>query len=202
MAKRVFDMIFSSLLLVVLSPLLAIIALLIKVDSPGPVLFVQDRIGKDFEPFKVYKFRTMVNRSSKRGLLVTLRHDPRITGLGHFLRHYKLDELPQLVNVLKGDMSMVGPRPEIPKTVEKYTEKERTLLSVKPGLTSPASIKFIQEEKLLPSSSRQLYRTYYGSVIPQKLECDLKYLRERSFLYDIWIIIETIIAIAKIPFSK
>lgn len=201
MGQRAFDFLFSLFFLILLSPVLVLISILIKLDSPGPALFIQDRVGKDFKLFKVYKFRTMRKGSNKRGLLITLNHDPRITRFGGFLRRYKLDELPQLMNVLKGEMSVVGPRPEIPKTVDRYTEKEKALLSIKPGLTSPASIKFIQEEKLLPRSSRQLYKTYYGSVIPQKLECDLKYLKERSFMADARIILETVIAIAKTPFS-
>ena len=136
--KRLFDVVAAAIGLVILSPLMALVALLIKVDSPGPVFFRQHRVGKDFRPFQIYKFRTMVQKAPLRGGLITAGVDPRVTRVGNFLRQTKIDELPQLINVLKGDMSLVGPRPEVPQYVEMFRKDYEQILSVRPGITDLA----------------------------------------------------------------
>jgi lipopolysaccharide/colanic/teichoic acid biosynthesis glycosyltransferase len=180
--KRCIDVVLSLLLLVVLSPILLAAALLIKVDSRGSVLFRQVRIGKDFRPFSILKFRTM--RSQLEGCAITARGDRRVTRVGRWLRASKIDELPQLVNVLRGDMSIVGPRPEIPEFVDLFRDRYQRILQVRPGITDPASIAFRNEEEILSSSSDPL-RTYREEILPAKLELSEKYLRERTLRADI-----------------
>lgn len=149
MGKRLFDILSSGIGLILLSPLFLIIAVWIKLDSKGSIFYLQERIGKGGIPFRIYKFRTMVTDADKKGLLTVGNRDPRVTCIGYYLRRYKLDELPQLINVFKGDMSIVGPRPEVPKYVRLYSASQREVLSVKPGITDLASIKFRNENEIL-----------------------------------------------------
>ena len=194
-AKRIFDLVFVIPGLLILSPVFLVIALLIKRDSDGPVLFKQERAGLHGKPFKVLKFRTMVVDAEKKGAKVTTGGDPRITPSGHWLRKYKLDELPQLINVLKGEMSLVGPRPEVPEYVEFYTDKQKqTVLSVPPGITDIASIEFRNENELL-AGSKDPVKDYKEKVLPIKLSYYEQYVKERSLWLDFKLILKTIVAI-------
>jgi len=176
---RFFDLLFSILALILLSPVLICIAIIIFLDSKGTVLFIQPRVGKDNKDFDLIKFRTMYNDSERSGSLTIGICDHRITGVGHFLRKYKLDELPQLVNVIKGDMSLVGPRPEVRKYVDLYTGDQKSVLSVRPGLTDHASLEYINENELL-GTSPDPEKTYIEEIMPAKLELNKKYLQDRS----------------------
>ncbi len=176
---RFFDILFSSLGVVVLSPLFLVLAVWIKLDSKGPVFYKQSRVGKNDEDFRLYKFRTMVVNADKKGLITVGGRDLRVTRAGYFLRKYKLDELPQLVNVLRGNMSLVGPRPEVRKYVEMYTPEQRKVLSVKPGLTDYASIHYIDENRVLAKSDDP-ERTYIDIIIPEKIRYNMKYIENRS----------------------
>lgn len=188
--KRPFDLLASAIGLLLLSPLLLGIAAWIKRDSPGPVFFRQERVGLHGEPFRIYKFRSM--RVDNSGLQITVGADHRITRSGHFIRAYKLDELPQLVNVFRGDMSLVGPRPEVPRYVAEYPPAIRDLvLSVRPGITDLASVRYRSESTLLAQSSDP-EQTYLQEVLPAKLALCEQYVRERSFLLDLKIIAMTI----------
>jgi len=193
--KRLFDLFFVIPGLLILSPVFLLIALLIKRDDNGPILFKQVRVGQHGKLFKVLKYRTMVVDTEKKGAKVTTGGDPRITQAGHWLRKYKLDELPQLFNVLKGDMSLVGPRPEVPEYVKFYTkEQKQTVLSVPPGITDLASIEFRNENDLL-AGSKDPVKDYREKVLPIKLKYYEQYVKERSLWLDFKIIIKTIIAI-------
>lgn len=195
LSKRLFDLFFVIPGLVVLSPVLAIIAVIIKLKDGGNVLFKQVRVGKNGEHFKVFKFRTMVLDAEKMGNKVTTGDDPRITSIGKILRKYKLDELPQLFNVLKGDMSLVGPRPEVPEYVEFYPEDVRNIvLSVPPGMTDKASIEFVNENDLL-SGSEDPVGDYKNKVLPIKLKYYVDYVKERSLWLDFSLVIKTVVAI-------
>lgn len=176
---RFFDILFSSLGVVVLSPLFLVLAVWIKLDSKGPVFYKQSRVGKNDVDFRLYKFRTMVVNADKKGLITVGGRDPRVTRAGYFLRKYKLDELPQLVNVLRGNMSLVGPRPEVRKYVEMYTSEQRKVLSVKPGLTDYASIHYIDENEVLAKSDDP-EKTYVEVIIPEKIRYNIKYIENRS----------------------
>ena len=176
---RFFDILFSSLGVVVLSPLFLVLAVWIKLDSKRPVFYKQSRVGKNDEDFRLYKFRTMVVNADKKGLITVGGRDPRVTRAGCFLRKYKLDELPQLVNVLRGNMSLVGPRPEVRKYVEMYTPEQRKVLSVKPGLTDYASIHYIDENEVLAKSDDP-EKTYVEVIIPEKIRYNMKYIENRS----------------------
>ena len=176
---RFFDILFSSLGVVVLSPLFLVLAVWIKIDSRGPVFYKQSRVGKNDEDFRLYKFRTMFMNADKNGLITVGDRDPRVTRAGYFFRKYKLDELPQLVNVLLGNMSLVGPRPEVRKYVEMYTSDQRKVLSVKPGLTDYASIHYIDENKVLAKSDAP-ERTYIDVIIPEKIRYNMKYIEHQS----------------------
>ena len=188
--KRPFDILASAAGLLVLSPILLAIAFWIKRDSPGPVFFRQERVGLHGVPFRIYKFRSM--RQDHSGLQITVGVDPRITRSGHFIRAYKLDELPQLINVLIGDMSLVGPRPEVPRYVAEYPPETRAqVLSVRPGITDLASVKYRSESELLAQSSNP-EQTYLHEVLPAKLALCEEYIRERSFMLDLKIIAMTI----------
>jgi len=194
-AKRLFDVSLSLVGLILLSPLFVIVMLLIKIDSTGTVLFLQTRVGRYGKKFRILKFRTMVDKPSK--LKVTTGDDSRVTKVGKWLRKYKVDELPQLINVLKGDMSLVGPRPEVPEFVEYYPEKTRELiLSVLPGITDDAAIKFSDENKLL-SCSDDPKRTYIENILPKKLKMYEEYVRTQSFFRDVWLIFLTVKKILK-----
>ena len=196
MSKRLFDVVAAALGLVVLSPLLIAIAAWVKLDSPGPVFYRQQRVGRGGVLFTIYKFRTMVARPADAREL-TVGRDPRITGAGHFLRHYKLDELPQLLNVVQGTMSLVGPRPEVPRYVACYPEDVRALvLSVAPGITDWASILYREESAILGRASDP-ERAYVDTILPAKLDYYTRYVRERSFWLDLRIIWRTISAIAR-----
>lgn len=186
---RLLDCLFAIVLLLLLSPVLLVVALFIRLSSPGPVFFRQQRIGKDGKPFSLYKFRSM--RVGNTGPAVTAGDDPRITPIGRHLRHYKLDELPQLLNVIHGDMSLVGPRPEVEKYVRYYTDEQRQVLSVRPGITGLTQLEFRHEETLLKGrdDAEQFYIT---ELMPAKLAIDLRYLRERSLSGDLRILYRTL----------
>ena len=189
--KRTFDFLASSLGLCLLSPLFLVVAIAIRLDSPGPVFFRQDRVGKDGKNFLICKFRSMVANASAIGPLITTSGDARITRVGRFLRRTKLDELPQLLNVWRGEMSLVGPRPEVPTYVALYNERQREILSVRPGITDPASIAYAYEEEILGEASDPA-RVYMEEILPRKLELNLQYIEKMSLPYDVWVIWKTI----------
>ena len=172
---RLFDIIFSALGLIILSPLLLIIWLLIVMESRGGGFYTQERIGKDGVPFRLYKFRSMRPDSDKGSLITIGGHDSRITKTGFFIRKYKLDELPQLWNVLKGDMSLVGPRPEVRKYVDLYTPEQRVVLRVRPGITDYSSIEYADENEILGKADDP-ERTYIEQIMPEKIRYNLKYI--------------------------
>lgn len=192
MAKRLFDLLLSSLGLVLLAPLLLALALWIKLDSRGPVLFRQERVGRFGRPFLIHKFRTMAVDAPTRGPQITIGADPRITGAGRFLRRSKLDELPQLWDVLRGAMSLVGPRPEVPRYVALYPDAQRRLLlSVRPGITDLASLQYRDESEQLAGSADP-ERTYVDVVMPAKLALSTRYVQEASFGGDLRLILATV----------
>lgn len=189
--KRTFDIVVSFIGLLILSPIFLIIAIAIKLDSKGPVFFKQERIGKDGKEFRIFKFRTMVVDAEKKGMQITVDGDSRITKLGHFLRKSKIDELPQLINVLIGDMSFVGPRPEVPKYVAMYDENQRSILKIRPGITDIASIEY-RDENLLLAKSKNPEETYIQEIMPRKIELNVEYIKKISLTYDIRLILKTI----------
>ncbi|WP_271811027.1 sugar transferase [Clostridium beijerinckii] len=190
--KRIFDLICSTLGLIVLSPILIVIAIRIKTDSDGPVFFKQIRIGEKNKEFEILKFRTMVVDAEKLGRQITVGNDNRITKIGAFLRKYKLDELPQLINVFKGDMSLVGPRPEVPRYVKMYNEEQRRVLEVKPGITDLASIRYRDENDLLGEAENP-DDFYINTIMPDKLALNLEYINKNNIFLDIYIILKTIV---------
>jgi lipopolysaccharide/colanic/teichoic acid biosynthesis glycosyltransferase len=194
MLKRAFDFVFSLLGLVLLSPLLLVIAVAIKLDSPGPVFYRGVRAGRLGKPFRIFKFRTMVVNADKIGGPSSASDDPRITRVGGFLRRYKLDELPQLLNVLNGEMSLVGPRPEVMDEVLLYSEEEKHLLDVRPGITDWASIRFRSEGEIL-RGSRDPHATYREKIRPEKIRLGLEYVQNNSLLIDFKIILQTLRAL-------
>jgi lipopolysaccharide/colanic/teichoic acid biosynthesis glycosyltransferase len=194
MIKRFFDILFSSIGLIISLPVFIILAFAISLESRGGIFYRQERIGKNFKPFKLYKFRSMYSGSDKKGLLTVGEKDTRITKTGYFIRKYKLDELAQLINVLKGDMSLVGPRPEVKKYVELYNDEQKKVLLVKPGITDYASIEYFNENKLLENSPNP-EKTYIEEIMPHKLSLNLKYIQEQSLLTDVKIILKTILKI-------
>jgi len=195
--KRLFDIIFSLVGLLVLSPLLIYIVLRIKLDSKGPIFYRGKRIGRFGKPFLIYKFRTMYADADKmRGGLSAGDDDPRITKFGRSIRSYKLNELPQLINVLKGEMSFVGPRPEVEQYVEIYTEEEKAILSVRPGITDYASIKFHNEGEIL-SGSPDPDKTYEEVIRPEKLRLQLEYVRNHSLWVDLMVLFKTLWTLIK-----
>ena len=192
MTKRLFDLVVSSIALIVLSPLLLVLAMLVKLDSPGPALFTQERVGRFGRLFRIHKFRTMREGARSSGYSLTVGRDPRITQLGAFLRRYKLDELPQLFDVCLGSMSFVGPRPEMSEYVARYPEDvRRQILSVRPGITDPASIEFRNESALLATSADP-EKMYIEEILPKKLASSRRYLEGRSLLTDIHLIWQTL----------
>ncbi|WP_338945869.1 sugar transferase [Fusobacterium canifelinum] len=195
MSKRIFDIVISFAGLLILFPFILIIALLIKIDSKGPVFFKQVRVTKNAREFKIFKYRTMRVGSDKYSQ-ITVGKDSRITKVGAFLRKYKLDEIPQLINVLIGDMSLVGPRPEVPKYVALYTDEQKEILKVRAGITDYASIEFSDENDLL-ASEKDPEKAYIEKVMPKKIELNKKYISEISILTDIKIILLTIKKILK-----
>lgn len=194
-AKRAFDVMAASAGLVALSPLLAAIAAAVKLDSRGPVLFRQERVGRHFRPFRLLKFRTMVPDAEARGGQLTVGEDERITRVGRLLRRTKLDELPQLWNVVRGEMSLVGPRPEVPKYVERFREEYEEVLSVRPGITDLASLEFREEGELLARAADP-EEFYVREVLPRKLELAREHIRRASLGFDVAIILRTLGALA------
>ncbi len=176
---RFFDVLFSALGLLVLSPVFFVVSLCIVADSRGGVFYRQTRVGKDGRDFRLYKFRSMRSGSDKRGLITVGARDARITKVGYFLRKYKLDELPQLINVLKGEMSLVGPRPEVRKYVEMYTEEQRRVLSVRPGITDYASIEYVDENRILGEAENP-DKAYVEVVMPDKIRLNMRYIDHRT----------------------
>ena len=176
---RFFDILFSGLGLLVLSPLFLVLYVLIRLESRGGGFYTQERTGKDGVPFRLYKFRSMRRDADKGGLITIGGHDPRITRTGYFIRKYKLDELPQLWNVFTGDMSLVGPRPEVAKYTDLYTEEQRRVLSVRPGITDYASIEYVDENEILGRAADP-DRAYVEQIMPAKIRLNMKYIDNRS----------------------
>lgn len=176
---RFFDIIFSAVGLLLLSPFFLIIYILIRCESKGGGFYCQQRVGKDGRMFGLYKFRSMRTGSDKKGLITVGGHDSRITRMGYFIRKYKIDELPQLWNVLKGDMSLVGPRPEVKKYVNLYTEEQRRVLSVRPGITDYASIEYVDENEILGKADNP-DRVYVEEIMPAKIKLNMRYIENRS----------------------
>ncbi len=190
--KRSFDFAIALIFSLLLLPLWLLIGGLIKMDSKGPVFFRQLRIGRDGAPFSIFKFRTMVVDAEEKGLQMTLgEQDPRITRVGLFLRNTKLDELPQIFNVLKGEMSLVGPRPLVPRYLDLHNKEQKKVLRVRPGLTDLASLEYIDEDRLLAHSPNP-EATYVQEIMPQKLKLNMEYISRQSFLYDLGIIFKTL----------
>lgn len=197
MAKRLFDLLLSSIGLLLLAPLLLLIALLIKLDSPGPVMFRQERVGRFGKPFRIHKFRTMRHEPAGQGLQITVGADRRITRVGGFLRASKLDELPQLLDVWLGDMSLVGPRPEVPRYVAHYpAELREKVLSVRPGITDIASIEYRDESAVLARAADPEH-AYVHEVLPHKLALAARYVERSSLWLDVWLIWRTVVAILR-----
>ena len=194
MVKRLFDVILSFVGLSLLLPLFMLIAVFIKLDSKGPIFYRGERVGRFGKPFKIYKFRTMVANADKLGGPSTAADDARLTTIAGFLKKYQLDELPQLMNVLKGEMSLVGPRPEVQMYVNMFTEEEKAILSVRPGMTDYASLWNFHEGELLQGSADP-EKTYMEEVRPEKIRLQLKYVREHSFWVDFRIILRTLLKV-------
>ncbi len=194
MLKRLFDIFFSLLGVILLTPLFLIIAILILVDSRGGVFYKQLRVGYNNSDFKLFKFRTMAIGSDKKGLITVGSRDSRVTPIGYYLRKYKIDELPQLINVLIGDMSLVGPRPEVRKYVSMYTPDQLKVLSVKPGITDYASLEYSNENELLGNSENP-EEMYIKEIMPAKLALNLKYIKEKNVLMDFSLILKTLFKI-------
>lgn len=190
--KRTFDIVMSLIGIIILSPIFIIVSILIKIDSPGKILFLQKRVGKNEKEFNIYKFRTMVSDAEKLGKQITVGEDSRITRIGAVLRKFKIDELPQLFNVLNGDMSLVGPRPEVPKYVALYTPEQKKVLSIRPGITDMASLRYRDENDILGKVDNP--EEYYINVIMQdKLKLNLEYIEKSNIIFDISLILKTII---------
>jgi len=197
MLKRLMDVILVLLGFIVALPLMGIVALIIKINSPGSALYVSERMGRKGKPFKIYKFRTMVINADKIGGPSTAADDPRLTKIGLFLKKFQLDELPQLFNVLKGDMSLVGPRPEVKVYVDMMTKEEKNvILSVRPGITDFASLWNFHEAEILKGSTDP-EKTYMEKIRPEKLRLQIKYVKEMNFMTDIKIIFQTILRLLK-----
>jgi lipopolysaccharide/colanic/teichoic acid biosynthesis glycosyltransferase len=196
LGKRVFDFVVSLVALILLLPVLAVIAAAVRLDSPGPVFYRQLRVRRGGQLFRLFKFRTMVVDADRLAPNVSASGDPRVTRVGRFLRRSYLDELPQLLNVLRGDMSLVGPRPETPEFVELYTSEERRVLSVRPGLIGPSTLAFMDEAELLAGASDPVsyYRT---TVLHERVRADLGYLTRRSLAYDIRLLTIQALAIVR-----
>ena len=193
---RFFDFILSLVGLVVLAPIFIVLAIWIKIDSKGPVFYKQVRVGKNSIDFELFKFRSMVVGADKKGLITVGGRDPRITHSGYFIRKYKLDELPQLINVLVGDMSLVGPRPEVRKYVELYTDEQQKVLSVKPGITDYASIEYMDENEILGKSSDP-EKTYIEDIMPEKIKYNMKYINNKNLFEYFKIIFLTVLKIVR-----
>jgi len=190
--KRTFDFVTACLALFLLSPLLLLLALLIKIDSPGPALFKQERMGRGFRPFLIYKFRTMVSDAPHRGGAITFGADPRITRIGRALRKAKIDELPQLINILRGEMSFVGPRPEVRRYVELFREEYTEVLRVLPGITDLASLKYRDEAEILGRFDDP-EEAYVKHILPEKIKLAKEYARHSSLFFDLTLILKTLL---------
>lgn len=198
--KRIFDIIVALILLILLSPIILIIAIMIKIDSKGPVFYRQERITTYGKIFRIFKFRTMVQNADKVGTLVTVGNDSRITRVGKLIRKVRLDELPQLINVLKGEMTFVGTRPEVKKYVDKYTDEMKATLLMPAGITSVASIKYKDEDEILEKavkSGKDTDLVYIEDVLPEKMKYNLEYISKFSFWYDIKVCIDTVIGVLR-----
>lgn len=193
-SKRIFDLTVSLISLIILSPVFLIIMLLLWLDSKGPVFYLQKRVGLNHHEFDLFKFRTMRVGSDKLGLLTVGNRDNRITRIGYYLRKYKADELPQLLNILKGDMSFVGPRPEVGKYVAMYTPTQRRVLSIKPGITDWASIRYIDENQLLAASENPEV-LYVQTIMPSKVDYNLNYIDHNNLWIDLKIITLTLLKV-------
>lgn len=193
---RFFDFILSLVGLVVLAPIFIVLAIWIKIDSTGPVFYKQVRVGQSGIDFGLFKFRSMVVDADKKGLITVGGRDPRITRSGYFIRKYKLDELPQLINVLVGDMSLVGPRPEVRKYVELYTDEQQKVLSVKPGITDYASIEYMDENEIL-GKSNDPEKTYIEEIMPEKIKYNMKYIQNKNVSEYFKIIFLTLLKIVR-----
>ena len=194
--KRLFDIVVSFLILLILSPVMLVLAIAIKLDSKGPVFYRQIRVGRYNKDFKIFKFRTMVQDADKKGLAITLNEDPRITRVGRLIRKCRLDEISQLLNVLGGSMSFVGPRPEVRRYVEAYSPEGMATLLVRPGVTAPSSIVFKDEDKIL-NSGDDPEQIYVEQILPEKTRLNLEYVARLSFWKDIKIMFQTLHAVAK-----
>lgn len=189
--KRIFDLICSLLGLLSISLVFLIVAISIKLTSRGPVFFKQKRIGRDGKEFYIYKFRTMIVDAEKKGKQITIGNDSRITSVGRFLRKYKIDELPQLINVVKGDMSLVGPRPEVPRYVALYNKKQKRVLSVRPGITDYASLYYKDENEVLGKVDNP-EKYYIDIIMPHKLSLNIEYIEDNNIFKDFKIILKTV----------
>lgn len=194
--KRIFDLVMSAVLIVLLFPFMVLIGLAVKFTSPGEVVFRQTRVTTYGKRFLIYKFRTMTARAPEEGTQVTVSHDARITGIGRFLRKVRLDELPQLFNIFKGEMSFVGTRPEVEKYVAAYSDEMYATLLLPAGVTSTASIEYKDEERLL-SEGKDVDETYTGEILPAKMQYNLRYLEDYSFFRDIGILFRTVAAVIR-----
>ncbi len=192
--KRLLDIIASFFGIILLSPIFSIVALLIIVDNKGPVFFRQERVGRNGKSFIMWKFRTMVPDAENKGSAITGSDDARVTRIGRYLRLTKVDELPNLFNVLTGDMSLVGPRPELPQFFENLSDEEKLILTVRPGITGPTQLRYISEEEMLAPVN--VDENYAQSVLRDKLKSDIRYVKERTFLRDLGLIFATFFAIA------
>lgn len=193
--KRIFDIAVSIVMLVVLSPLILIVAVFIRLDSKGPVFFKQIRVTQYGQRFKIIKFRTMVVNDEKTGSLLTVEKDPRITNIGSKLREYRIDEIPQLINILRGEMSFVGTRPQVVKYVDKYTDEMKATLLLPAGLTSEASIKYKDEDKIIASAD-DVDAVYENIILPEKMKLNLRSLKNYSFLKELGTMVRTVLAVA------
>jgi len=194
-SKRAFDIVCSAAGLMVLSPLLLLLSGLIVAQDGGGPIFTQARVGRMGRPFRMFKFRTMVRNAERRGLQLTVGADPRITAVGRWLRRLKLDEVPQLLNVLRGEMSLVGPRPEVPVYVDKYTPEQRRVLALTPGITDPASIAYANESELLAKSADPEH-TYVHVIVPDKIRLNLEYAESANAWSDVQVIFGTLRKVA------
>ncbi len=198
--KRLIDIIGSAILLIILSPILIIIAILIKLDSKGPVFYRQERITTNGKIFRIFKFRTMVQNADKIGSLVTLGEDPRITRMGKVIRKFRIDEIPQVINILIGDMSFVGTRPEVKKYVDKYTDEMKATLLMPAGVTSIASIKYKDEDEIISTymnKGEKVDNIYINRVLPEKMKYNLEYIEKFSIIQDLKIMFNTVVAVLK-----
>ena len=203
--KRLFDIIFSTILLIVLSPILIILAIAIKIDSKGPIFYRQERITQYGKIFKIFKFRTMIFNADKIGALVTTKDDSRITRVGNIIRKCRLDEIPQLINILVGDMTFVGTRPEVKKYVERYTDEMKATLLMPAGVTSIASIKYKNEDEIIGKYIEQgedIDDIYVNRVLPEKMKYNVDYVKKFTIFQDILICVQTVNEVLKIQNTK